>query len=82
MGKQKTFAERLDEAIKMVKEDNDIVQMSTTEYANGLDKESMKPSQGTVRSPKKEWFGGRPNGKKADDMSKVNSKNTEGGFKK
>jgi len=69
------FEKRLVNAInKVMNEDNDVVEMSTSEYANKADKASQEPSAGTVRSPKKEWFGNKPSGKSAEKLEKTKSK--------
>lgn len=75
-----SFDKRLTDAINnILNEDNDVVEMSSSEYANKADKASQEPSSGTVRSPKKDWFGNRPSGKSAEKLEKTSSKQTKGG---
>jgi len=80
MNNMESFEKRLADSInKILYEDNDVVEMSSSEYANKADKASQEPSAGTVRSPKKDWFGNKPSSKSAEKLEKIASKHTKGG---
>lgn len=73
------FEDRIAEAFNLINEDNDIVDMSTSQYAHNLEKSSLEPSRGTLRDRfNKEWYGGRPNGARMPKHSGAKPKSVTG----